>query len=87
MVLQLGFNWKGKRDFGLFEKGTKREIINFVKKETSKNWNIIDIGIAEKKDNRIKYYDLNDINIERNDSIGEFLNRPIFILKSLRCNR
>lgn len=82
LVFQLGFNWKGNRNNCLFENGTKKELINFIKENTKDSWDIINIGIAESINNKIIYNDLNDSNIERNDSIGEFLNRPIFIMKS-----
>ena len=82
MVLQLGFNWKGDRDKCLFNEGTKKEMIDFLKEGISDNWDILNIGIAEKKNNKVEYVDLNYNNIVRNDKIGEFLNRPLFILKS-----
>ena len=81
LVFQLGFNWKGNRNIGLFEKGTKEEMIEFVKQETQQNWEIIKIGVAQKKSGKIIYEDLDNKNIQRDDSLGEFLNRPLFILK------
>ena len=82
LIFQLGFNWKGKRNICLFENGTKRELINYIMEGTKSKWEIVAIGIAELKVQKVKYCDLNDINIERDDSLGEFLNRPIFIMKS-----
>lgn len=83
LVLQIGFNWKGNIKHCLFENGTKKELINYVLNGTNKNWDILKVGIAEKQEgNIIRYNLLNEKNILRNDSIGEFLNRPIFILKS-----
>jgi len=82
LVFQLGFNWKGDPRHCLFENGTKKEIIDFVLDGTKELWDILKIGIAEKNKEAIKYVSLNDLNIERNDSLGEFLNRPLFILKS-----
>lgn len=84
LVFQLGFNWKGNRNIGLFENGTKDEMIKFIVEGTKDDWEIINIGIAQKNRERIKYYNLNNNNIERNDELGEFLNRPIFIMKSRR---
>jgi SAM-dependent methyltransferase len=81
MVFQLGFNWQGDTSKPLFEHGTKKEVIDFIKGGL-KDWNAMSIGIAEKNDDKIKYQELNDSNIERDDSLGEFLNRPLFILKS-----
>jgi SAM-dependent methyltransferase len=83
IVFQLGFNWKGNRNLCLFENGTKKEMISFIEEGTRNHWKIIKIGIAEDREGIIKYYDLNDKNIERFDHLGEFLNRPIFIMESL----
>lgn len=83
VVFQLGFNWMGDVKRPLFERGTKKEIIDFVTEGIKDTWNIEAIGVAEYADNGITYHDLNSTNIKRIDSLGEFLNRPIFILKSL----
>ena len=82
LVYQMGFNWKGDIDKPLFEKGTKQEMIDFVRAATKGLWEISAIGVPERLDGQIIYKDLNDKNIARDDSLGEFLNRPIFILKS-----
>lgn len=82
MVFQLGFNWKGDKTKPLFDKGTKLELIKFIEDGVESYWEILSIGIAEQMDEGIKYFDLNEKNIERNDKMGEFLNRPIFILQS-----
>ena len=82
MIFQLGFNWQGDVAKPLFEKGTKEEQIEFVKNSTSDNWNVASIGIAVKENGNVMYRDVDDSNIERDDSLGEFLNRPIFILRS-----
>jgi len=84
LVFQLGFNWKGNRKMGLFENGTKKELIDYILSGTKNDWEINYIGIAQSFQQKIQYCDLNDINIERNDDLGEFLNRPIFIMKSKR---
>ena len=36
MVFQMGFNWKGNRDKGLFENGTKEEMVEFIKEGTKR---------------------------------------------------
>lgn len=82
LVFQLGFNWKGDPRHCLFKNGTKKVLINFVLDGTKEYWDVQKIGIAEKHEEGIKYFTLNDKNIERNDLLGEFLNRPLFILKS-----
>lgn len=82
LVYQMGFNWKGDISKPLFENGTKKEVIDFVKATTKDLWEISAIGVPERLEGRIVYNDLDKKNIERDDSLGEFLNRPIFILKS-----
>lgn len=82
LVFQMGFNWKGNVDKCLFKNGTKQEMIEFLQKGLANKWEIVSIGVAEKEE-RIVYKDLDDKNIKRNDELGEFLNRPIFILKRL----
>lgn len=84
LVLQLGFNWYGNIEKCLFENGTKEEMKQYVVNGTEGLWEVLFIGIAEKKDNEILYDDLNDNNNSRNDELGEFLNRPIFIMKAKR---
>lgn len=84
LVFQLGFNWKGNRDLSLFDHGTKRELIDFVESGTQTSWSIQKVGIAEKSADGIVYADLNSTNIQRQDSLGEFLNRPLFIMQSKR---
>lgn len=82
LIFQLGFNWKGDRNCGLFEHGTKAELIEFIRNGTMNDWEILNIGIAQKNKDDVEYVELNEINIRRDDSLGEFLNRPLFIMKS-----
>jgi hypothetical protein len=83
MVLQIGFNWKGDPTLPLFDGGTKREMIHFIQKGIADHWNIVNIGIACRDvTGRIQFNPLDEINIERDDRLGEFLNRPIFIMSS-----
>jgi len=82
LVFQLGFNWKGDKDSPLFEKGTKKELIDFIAHGVRDSWLIEHIGIAEKENDRVFYNELDADNIQRKDSLGEFLNRPLFIMKS-----
>ncbi|MBK8502225.1 MAG: DUF1698 domain-containing protein [Saprospiraceae bacterium] len=81
LVLQLGFCWKGDRSQLLFEQGTKREMIDFVRDAAQDRWEIEYIGVAEVVDGKTKYVVPTNENLRRNDAIGEFRNRPIFILK------
>ena len=82
LIFQLGYNWKGNTSLGIFSGGTKSEQLEFLQKGISEFWVIERIGIATDFDNKIKYLDPNPVNMERNDGFGEFLNRPVFILKS-----
>lgn len=82
VIFQLGFNWKGNINLPLFEDGEKREVIDFITSGTNDFWDVKDIGIALRTDKGIVYKDLDSTNIERMDALGEFLNRPIFILRS-----
>lgn len=82
LVFQLGYNWKGNRDLCLFQNGTKQEMINFIVTAVKGYYEIEKIGIPEMVNDKVLYVDLNERNIVRNDRLGEFLNRPLFILKS-----
>lgn len=83
MVFQMGYNWKGNRNCCLFENGTKSEMIDFITENCNEKWEIEHIGIAEyNKNGEVNYQEKDNNNIERDDSIGEFLNRPLFIMKS-----
>jgi hypothetical protein len=82
LIFQLGFNWKGDKNLPLFSTGTKAELINFIKEGTINDWNIEHIGIAQKHEERVVYEELDTENIERQDALGEFLNRPLFIMRS-----
>lgn len=82
LVFQLGFNWKGNINLPLFATGTKREVIDFVESGTRDNWVMQSVGIAEATNAGVAYRDLSSRNIQRQDCLGEFLNRPLFILVS-----
>lgn len=82
IAFQIGFNWKGNSFMGLFKNGTKNELIKFVVNGTKQFWRIVNIGVPESICCNIKYVDLNNYNIQRQDNLGEFLNRPIFIMRS-----
>ena len=81
LVLQMGFCWQGDITKLLFENGTKSEMIDFVKQAVNNKWEISEIGIAEEIGEKTIYKVLNDSNVKRFDELGEFRNRPIFILK------
>lgn len=83
MVFQMGFNWKGDREHCLFENGSKKEMEAFIEDATDGFWEILNTGIAVKRNNSVAYCEKNEENNLRNDELGEFLNRPIFIMKSI----
>lgn len=84
IVFQLGYNWKGNCNSGLFPGGTKKELSEFILNGIQGFWEAVHIGIPERTADGIVYKELSPANCNRCDEMGEFLNRPIFILKSLR---
>lgn len=82
LVFQMGFNWQADISQCLFENGTKGEMIDFIKSGTKRHWHIESVGVPFGVKQNITYNDLDDKNSQRFDSLGEFLNRPIFILSS-----
>jgi SAM-dependent methyltransferase len=84
VIFQLGFNWKGDITKCLFENGTKKEMIDYILDGIRNHYDILSIGVAQKKNGIVYYEDVNENNIKRDDSLGEFLNRPLFILKSIK---
>lgn len=82
IFFQLGFNWKGNINSPLFKRGTKSEMISFVEDGVKGFCDVVSTGIAERNsEGVVKYCQPNAENIRRDDSLGEFLNRPIFLLK------
>ena len=81
IVFQLGFNWKGDPHHPLFKEGTKAEMIEFISNGISDTWEIKHAGIARKDGDTVYYEDFHDSNMTRDDTLGEFLNRPLFILQ------
>jgi SAM-dependent methyltransferase len=81
LVLQMGYCWKGDRKQLLFANGTKAEMTDFVKDAIQDIWEIEHIGVAEEIQGQTVFADMVGSNMGRNDKLGEFRNRPIFILK------
>jgi SAM-dependent methyltransferase len=82
LVFQLGFCWKGDRNSLMFPGGTKNELIDFVAKSTEGYWAIDKVGVpVRSNDGEISYEFVDESNSSRDDSMGEFLNRPLFILR------
>ena len=82
LVFQIGFCWKGNRKTPLFFEGTKQEQIDFVTCAIKDKWELLALGIPESRDNGISYFAPTVENLKRNNKLGEFLNRPLFVLKS-----
>lgn len=82
MVFQMGFNWGGDIRKCLFVHGTKQEMEDYIKEGTKDCWEIEKIGIPVKKDGEIVYEDVCPENNRRDDAMGEFLNRPLFLMRS-----
>jgi hypothetical protein len=80
LVFQLGFNWRGDRQLPLFEQGLKDELIDFVSQTTQQHWHIKAVGIAV-KEQEVRYCAPDNSNRQRQDALGEFLNRPLFIME------
>jgi hypothetical protein len=83
LVLQIGFNWQGDPARPIFTHGSKAEVIELVR-QLDADWAVQAVGVAERHDGRVVYRDLDDTNGARDDRLGEFLNRPLFILRSRR---
>jgi len=87
LVFQIGYCWKGNPNYLLFEKGTKEQQIKFIQNAIPGYWEIIKIGIPEMEQGKPIYKTPSKKNLERKDYLGEFLNRPLFLLKSQRRKR
>ncbi|MBL8002784.1 MAG: class I SAM-dependent methyltransferase [Flavobacteriales bacterium] len=84
LILQIGFSWKTNYAFPLFPNGTKGEMIEMFRRGVAGHWTVEAIGIAREEGGETLYRELDAGNIVREDHLGEFRNRPVFILKSLR---
>lgn len=82
LVLQLGFNWKGDVRHPLFEGGQKAAMIEFVRAGIDATWWLDEVVAA---DARRGYAPVDAGNVARDDSLGEFMNRPIFLLRARRA--
>ena len=81
LVFQLGFNWKGQRGASLFGHGTIAEMVDFVQRGVHGHWHLRHVGVAVSATvGGIQYQDLGSDNGHRKNELGEFLNRPLFIL-------
>lgn len=70
----LGFNWNGDRHRPLFAGGTKIDLIDHVRQGVQSRWRIDDIAVVNPQTR--EYEPINDHNLQRFATPGEFLNRP-----------
>ncbi len=82
LVLQLGFNWKGDRRHPLFAGGEKAALIEFVSEGIDASWSLDEVAVVNVRTRQ--YEPVGAHNIARVDALGEFMNRPIFVLRSRR---
>ena len=82
LVLQVGFNWKGDRHRPLFEGGEKAALIDFVRAGTASHWRIEEIVVADPRVGG-EFVPVDAGNLPRNDAVGEFMNRPLFVMTAL----
>jgi len=78
LVLQIGFNWKGDVRHPLFEGGRKDALIEFVRGGLGDAWRLDETVVANPDTG--EYEPTAGRNLARFDTIGEFMNRPIFRL-------
>lgn len=80
LVLQLGFNWKGDVRCPLFEGGEKAALIDFVAQGVGDSWLIEEVTVPNAVTRA--YEPISEDNLPRNNQIGEFMNRPLFKMRS-----
>jgi len=80
LMLQLGFNWKGNVRCPLFDDGEKSALIDFVAQGSAEHWRIEEVTVPAPV-TRV-YEPISEANLPRNNQIGEFMNRPLFKLRS-----
>lgn len=85
--LQIGYNWKGEEDKPLFEFGTKAEVVNFIKDSIHIAARIKAIGIYNPESGVYENVGVDDFQSPlwvRNEFLGEFGNRPLFYIESIK---
>jgi SAM-dependent methyltransferase len=80
LVMQLGFNWKGDVRCPLFDGGEKAALIDFVAQGVGESWVIEEVTVPHAL-SRV-YEPISKDNLPRNNQIGEFMNRPLFKMRS-----
>ena len=84
--LQLGFNWQGNTQQPMFSHGTKREMTDFVTGLIEPYGRLEVIGIYNPKVQAyepVLHGDWENALWQRIDSLGEFGNRPLYLIRSI----
>lgn len=84
--LQLGFNWQGNTQQPMFAQGTKREMTEFVESVIGPQARISTIGIYNPEKfayEQVAQDDLGHVLWQRFDNLGEFGNRPLYLIQSV----
>lgn len=82
--LQLGFNWQGNTLKPMFAHGTKQEITEFVNQMVGQHARIATIGIYNphrQAYDEVVYGDWHHPLWQRIDGLGEFANRPLYLIE------
>lgn len=82
LVLQTGFNWKGDRRQPLYPNGLKAELVAHVAAMAEGDWAIEEVVVVDPASRR--YVPMDEARAARFDALGEFMNRPLFRMRSLR---
>lgn len=80
LMLQLGYNWKGRVAHPLWDGGTKAAQIEFVAAGTKDHWQIEEVLVVDPL--TLEYVPVHGDGYARIDKLGEFLNRPLFRMRS-----
>lgn len=84
--LQLGFNWQGDTRQPMFPNGTKREMTDFVTGLLGTDARMATIGIYNPHSHAYEPVTLGDWSHplwQRMDTLGEFGNRPLYLIESV----
>lgn len=85
--LQLGYNWKGDTQRPMFLHGTKYEMTDFVHNMVEKYADVSIIGLYNPNANKYERFEkivTSHTLWSRIESLGEFGNRPLYLIKSKR---
>lgn len=85
LMLQLGFNWKGDVRWPLFDGGEKAALIDFVTRGVAGCWHVEEVTVPNPSSKDFEH--VCAATLPRNDRVGEFMNRPLFKLRSALLTR